>query len=285
MQSWALSKGSIQKAGVFYIKIFACNFRLHSKVCIFIEFLPLLPRNVTKSHQHTREICRGLFNIWHDVPPWCSLASPAYSVVALLCSVVVPPYHLSPLECLLMVRFWQEFVVNCLFLEVHLHWPNQRQFPWHLHTNPKESFAYMHKTVKHSNDHTFVGMDENLYDVVLQVELHHSCLCSVCLQNILRECTRASEWSTRSKTCWQRRGPGRQTDPDTAWAPRLLNRLSLPALLSSIKPNGTADLLLATGGFSKNKKTPLVYIEARFCALTIHGGSFDHLYLACKAIL
>lgn len=153
MQSWALSKGSIQKAGVFYIKIFACNFRLHSKVCIFIEFLPLLPRNVTKSHQHTREICRGLFNIWHDVPPWCSLASPAYSVVALLCSVVVPPYHLSPLECLLMVRFWQEFVVNCLFLEVHLHWPNQRQFPWHLHTNPKESFAYMHKTVKHSFPH------------------------------------------------------------------------------------------------------------------------------------
>lgn len=177
MQSWALSKGSIQKAGVLYIKIFACNFRLHSKVCIFIEFLPLLPRNVTKSHQHTREICRGLFNIWHDVPPWCSLASPAYSVVAFLCSVVVPQHHLSPLQCLLMMRFWQEFVVNCLFFEVHLHRPNQRRFPWHLHTNPKESFAYMHETVKHSNDHTFVAMDENLYDVVLQVELHHSCLC------------------------------------------------------------------------------------------------------------
>lgn len=55
VHSWALSKGSIQKAGVLYIKIFACNFRLHSKVCIFIEFLPLLPRNVTKSHNtHVR---------------------------------------------------------------------------------------------------------------------------------------------------------------------------------------------------------------------------------------
>lgn len=91
VQSWALSKGSIQKAGVFYIKIFACNFRLHSKVCIFIEFLPLLPRNVTKSHQHTREICRGLFNIWHNVPPWCSLASAAYSLVAFLFSRGLPP--------------------------------------------------------------------------------------------------------------------------------------------------------------------------------------------------
>lgn len=54
-----------------------------------------------------------------------------------------------------------------LFLAVHLHRPNQRQFPWHLHTNPKESFAYMHKTVKHSNEHTFVGMVENLDGVVL----------------------------------------------------------------------------------------------------------------------
>ncbi len=25
----------------------------------------------------------------------------------------------------------------------------------------------MNKTVKHSNEHTFVGMDENLYEVVL----------------------------------------------------------------------------------------------------------------------
>lgn len=70
VSSWALSERSIQKAGVFYIKFFACNFRLHSKVCISIEFLLLLPRNVTKSHQHTCEICKEWFNIqwsahWH----------------------------------------------------------------------------------------------------------------------------------------------------------------------------------------------------------------------------
>lgn len=28
----------------------------------------------------------------------------------------------------------------------------------------------MHKTVKHSNEHTFVGMDENLYEVVQEDE-------------------------------------------------------------------------------------------------------------------
>lgn len=61
--------------------------------------------------------------------------------------------------------------VNCLFLAAHLHWPNQRQFPWHLHTNPKESFTYMNKTVKHSNEHTFVGLDENLYEVKLFLDL------------------------------------------------------------------------------------------------------------------
>lgn len=77
----------------------------------------------------------------------------------------------NPFRSPFTVRFQQVFLVNCLVLAVHLHWPNRRQFPWHWHTSPNESFAYMNKTVKHSNDHTFVGMDENLYEVVLQVKL------------------------------------------------------------------------------------------------------------------
>lgn len=49
----------------------------------------------------------------------------------------------------------------------------------------------MHKTVKHSNEHTFVGLDENLYEVVLQATsqtvsgfvsgVHHEDSQAVCL--------------------------------------------------------------------------------------------------------
>lgn len=82
----------------------------------------------------------------------------------------------------------------------------------------------MHKTVKHSNEHTFVGMDENLYEVVLQVkpfldlvqvQISHGFLFSF-VQNTLRGCTKAFESSTQSKTCWLRNDPGRQMGPDTA---------------------------------------------------------------------
>lgn len=75
---------------------------------------------------------------------------------------------------------------------------------------------------------TFVGMDENLYEVVLpatsqtvsgfvsnvlQMRTPKLFFCSV--QNIRRECTKAFESSTQSKTCWRRSDPDRQMDPDT----------------------------------------------------------------------
>lgn len=56
--------------------------------------------------------------------------------------------------------------------------------------------------------------------------------------------------------------------------------------LYQTKRHGWRSLSGTTGRFPENKKSPpLVYIEAHLCALTIHGRSFDHLYLACKAIL
>lgn len=107
----------------------------------------------------------------------------------------------------------QMFVVNCLFLAVHLHWPNQMSFPWYLHTNPEESIAYMHKTVTHSNEHICGNGRKFVWSCVTWICIQ--CKTLGMLQIIRRECTKVSEWSTRWRTCWRRSAPDRPTGPDT----------------------------------------------------------------------
>lgn len=114
----------------------------------------------------------------------------------------------------------------------------------------------MHETVKHSNDHTFVAMDENLYDVVLQVELHHSCLClSAEYSKRVYQGVRVKH--TVKDLLAEKRS--RQTSGPRYSVSATSSKLSLPALFSSITPNGTADVLIATGRFSKTKKLLLLF--------------------------
>lgn len=97
------------------------------------------------------------------------------ALVAVIVSDLKYKVHFHDFFYLIFVSFffpppvWTSFscrqvlVINCIFLAIHLHRPNQRRFPWHLHTHHKESLAHMHKTVIHSNESTFVGMNENLW--------------------------------------------------------------------------------------------------------------------------